>query len=71
MADIKQLKEKNIGIYPVTVGEAVIFKDNTDAEIEEREMDDIFKWNRNYINLIETESDNYMIAEYICYKDDD
>ncbi len=42
MADIKQLKKKGNSFYPVTVGEAVIFKDNTNAEVREQEMEEIF-----------------------------
>lgn len=63
MAQIKQLKEKNVGFYPLTVGEAVIFLDGTNAEVTEPMMDLIFNWNRNYINLTPIESDNYLIAD--------
>ena len=42
MAQIKQLEDKNIGFYPLTVGEAVIFKDGTNSEVTEAQMIQIF-----------------------------
>jgi hypothetical protein len=44
MAEIKQLKEKKTDeiFYPVTVGEAVIFEDRTNADLSEVSMDNIF-----------------------------
>lgn len=62
MAQIRQLKQQNVEFYPVTVGEAVIFKDGTNAEVTEQQMDLIFNWNRNYISLTSVESSNYLIA---------
>lgn len=65
MAEIKQLKEKKTDeiFYPVTVGEAVIYQDRTNADLSEVTMDSIFDWNRNYIDLIPTKSNNYVIVE--------
>lgn len=63
MAKIKQLKQHDEIFYPVTVGQAVIFEDDsTNADISEPQMDLIFNWNRNYINLTPTETDNYVIG---------
>lgn len=69
MAEIKQLKEKktNETFYPVTVGEAVIYEDRTNADLSEVSMDNIFDWNRNYINLTPTLG-NYLI---ITWEDDE
>lgn len=62
MAKIKQLKQHDEIFYPVTVGEAVIFEDdNTNAAITEAQMDIIFGFSRNYINLTPAETDNYAI----------
>jgi len=61
--EIKQLGKAGVGFYPVTVGQAVIFLDGTNAEVTEPQMDLIFGWNRNYISLTSTESDNYLIVE--------
>jgi len=58
MAQIKQLKEKSVKFYPLTVGQAVVFEDGTNAEITEEQMDLIFGWNRNYISLTTYEPDN-------------
>lgn len=69
---IKQLKQHDEIFYPVTVGQAVIFEDDgTNADISEPMMDVIFGWNRNYINLIPTETDNYVIgiSEYSQQED--
>lgn len=60
MAQIKQLKEKNVGFYPLTVGEAVIFLDGTNAEVTETKMDEIFDWSRNAFYLTLTDTDNYL-----------
>lgn len=60
MAQIKQLKEKNVGFYPLTVGEAVIFLDGTNAEVTEAKMDEIFDWSRNAFYLTLTDTDNYL-----------
>lgn len=60
MAQIKQLKEKNVGFYPLTVGEAVIFLDGTNAEVTEAKMDEIFNWSRNAFYLTLTDTDNYL-----------
>ena len=61
MAKLKQLKQHDEIFYPITVGEAVIFKDGTDAEISEQEMNEIFGYNRNWINLVSTEdTDNFI-----------
>ena len=57
---IKQLEEKQRRIYPVAVGEAVIFRDNTNAEVSEDTMDTIFGWNRNYISFVTVDSENYV-----------
>lgn len=63
MAQIKQLKEKNVGFYPLTVGEAVIFLDGTNAEVTDAKMDEIFNWSRNAIYLTPRETDNYIYFE--------
>ena len=63
MAQIKQLKEKNVGFYPLTVGEAVIFLDGTNAEVTEAKMDQIFDWSRNSFSLTKTSTDNYIYVE--------
>ena len=65
MAEIKQLKEKKTDeiFYPVTVGEAVIFEDRTNADLSEVSMDNIFNWNRNYIDLTPTLG-NYIIVTW-------
>lgn len=63
MAQIKQLKEKNVAFYPLTVGQAVVFEDGTNAEITEPQMDLIFGWSRNYISLTSIESDNYVVFD--------
>lgn len=61
MAKLKQLKQHDEIFYPITVGEAVIFKDSTNAEVSEQEMEDIFGWSANYIVLNRTnETDNYI-----------
>lgn len=60
MAQIKQLKEQNVGFYPLTVGEAVIFLDGTNAEVTEAQMDLIFGWSRNSFSLSLTDSDNFI-----------
>lgn len=58
---IKQLKQHDEIFYPVTVGEAVIFEDSTNAEVSEEDMNRIFNFNRNYITLTSTdETDNYL-----------
>jgi hypothetical protein len=41
MAKLKQLKQHDEIFYPITVGEAVIFKDSTNAEVSEQEMEEI------------------------------
>lgn len=64
MAKLKQLKQHDEIFYPITVGEAVIFKDSTNAEVSEQEMEEIFGWSGNYFILTETnESDNYLEIE--------
>lgn len=61
MARLKQLKQHDEIFYPITVGEAVIFKDSTNAEVSEQEMEDIFGWSGNYFILSKTaETDNYL-----------
>lgn len=62
MAKIKQLVEKEQVFYPVTVGQAVIFEDETNAEITEPQMDQIFGWSRNYIEFTSIDNDNYITA---------
>ena len=65
MAKLKQLKQHDEIFYPITVGEAVIFKDSTNAEVSELEMEDIFGWSANYIVLNRTdETDNYVTITY-------
>ena len=72
MADIKQLKKKGISFYPLTVGEAVIFKDSTNAEVSEQEMEEIFGWSGNYMILSRTdETDNYIELTYNDEWDDE
>ena len=63
MAQIKQLKDKGASFYPLTVGQAVVFEDGTNAEITEPQMDLIFGWSRNYISLTSIESDNYVVFD--------
>ncbi len=66
MAKIKQLKQHDEIFYPITTGEAVIFKDHTNAEVSEQEMEEIFDWSGNYLDLYSTEeTDNYLIVEKI------
>ena len=65
MAQIKQLNKAGVDFYPVAVGQGTIFLDGTNAEVTEPQMDLIFGWNRNYISLTSTESDNYLIVEYV------
>lgn len=64
MAELKQLRELEGIFYPVTVGEGVIFKDGTNAEITEPQMDLIFDWTRNYAELTSTDdTDNYIVIK--------
>lgn len=66
MAKIKQLKQHDEIFYPITTGEAVIFKDHTNAEVSEQEMEEIFDWSGNYLELHSTEeTDNYITVEKI------
>lgn len=65
MAKIKQLKQHEEIFYPITVGEAVIFEDSTNAEVSELEMEEIFKWSGNYFVLIDTtDTDNYLEIDF-------
>ena len=71
MAKLKQLKQHDEIFYPITVGEAVIFKDSTNAEISEQEMEEIFGWSANYIVLERTnETDNYITITYDGIEDE-
>ena len=66
MAKLKQLKQHDEIFYPITVGEAVIFKDSTNAEVSEQEMEQIFGWSGNYFSIFPTDdSDNYLEVEYL------
>lgn len=66
MAKLKQLKQHDEIFYPITVGEAVIFKDSTNAEVSEQEMEQIFGWSGNYVILhVTNDSDNYLEIEYL------
>lgn len=72
MAKIKQLKQHDEIFYPITTGEAVIFKDHTNAEVSEQEMEEIFDWSGNYLELHSTEeTDNYLIVEKINANQDE
>lgn len=56
MAKLKQLKQHEEIFYPVTVGQAVIFEDSTNAAITESQMDEIFEWNRDSVVFTPTVS---------------
>lgn len=72
MAKLKQLKQHDEIFYPITVGEAVIFKDSTNAEVSEQEMEEIFDWSGNWIEFTKTQdSDNYILIEQPNYNNDE
>lgn len=73
MAKLKQLKQHEEIFYPVTVGQAVIFEDSTNAAITESQMNEIFEWNRdsvvftptvNNTNFLEVRLDPSTAEEY-------
>lgn len=66
MAEIKQLKEKKTDeiFYPVTVGQGVIFEDDsTNAAISENDMNEMFSWSKNSLDMttISTDDDDNVI----------
>lgn len=65
MAKLKQLKQHEEIFYPVTVGQAVIFEDDsTSAKVTDEEMDEIFDWDRNGIELVPIEIENSNFIEF-------
>lgn len=72
MAKLKQLKQHEEIFYPVTVGQAVIFEDDsTSAKVTDEEMDEIFGLDEgtdnindgNYISFIENKESSSLEAE--------